>query len=119
MDLPAFMRTFIFALLASAVLASTNPTNLIDLNDFQRATDFVRTPTEDLTPSREDQLRFYSLYKQATVGPCTAAKPWFYEVEATAKWNAWNELEDMSSDEAKRMYIELLDERAPEWRNSD
>nr|XP_054751396.1 acyl-CoA-binding domain-containing protein 5A-like isoform X1 [Lytechinus pictus] len=52
--------------------------------------------------------RFYGLYKQATEGPCHQAKPAFWNVVQTQKWQAWSVLGEMGSDEAKRLYVEEL-----------
>jgi acyl-CoA-binding protein len=57
-------------------------------------------------PSNEEKLRFYALYKQSTVGPCNTPKPGFWDVVARAKWDAWNDLGDMSSEEAMEEYID-------------
>ena len=46
--------------------------------------------------NQEDLLFFYGRYKQATVGPCDAPKPSFYQMKEKSKWNAWNELGNKS-----------------------
>ena len=43
-------------------------------------------------PSNEVLLKLYALYKQATVGDVNIAQPWAVQLEARAKWDAWNEL---------------------------
>jgi len=53
-------------------------------------------------------LRFYSYYKQATLGPCQQAKPAFWEVVKKAKWDAWTRLGNMSRTEAMNNYVEEL-----------
>jgi acyl-CoA-binding protein len=50
-------------------------------------------------------LLFYSYYKQATLGPCTLAKPAFWDVVNKAKWNAWTSLGQMSKDQAMKRFI--------------
>lgn len=78
---------------------------------FQAAVSTIRgLPAEGpFQPTQEMQLRFYSLFKQATVGPCTVPQPWGWQVVERAKWNAWNSLgADMSQDEAKEEYINFL-----------
>ena len=59
-------------------------------------------------PSDEMKLKFYGFYKQAREGPCNGARPSFWDVVARAKYDAWNELGDMSSVAAKEGYIEAL-----------
>lgn len=57
------------------------------------------------------KLKFYGLYKQATVGKCSekgGSQPWAVQVEARAKWDAWNAVGDTSADEAKAQYVALL-----------
>ena len=58
----------------------------------------------------ESRLVLYALHQQATIGPCTEAKPWAWNVVESAKWQSWVQLGDMSSVEAMRLYVKLLDE---------
>ncbi|CCW65291.1 unnamed protein product [Phytomonas sp. EM1] len=53
----------------------------------------------------ETKLKFYALYKQATVGNINIAKPWLMDLVGRAKWEAWNKLKGTDLDDAKRMYI--------------
>ena len=59
-------------------------------------------------PSNEMKLKFYGFYKQAREGVCTGARPSFWDVVARAKFDAWHELGDMSSEAAKEGYIDAL-----------
>ena len=95
--------------------------------DFELAASCVREGS--FAVSQEDQLKFYGLYKQATVGPCNVPKPFFFAFEESAKWSrneksffnikrsAWNSLGAMSSEEAELQYVGLLDTLQPEWRD--
>ncbi|XP_047613841.1 acyl-CoA-binding domain-containing protein 4 isoform X6 [Phacochoerus africanus] len=56
-------------------------------------------------PSYEEMLRFYSYYKQATVGPCLVPRPGFWDPIGRYKWDAWNSLGKMSREEAMSAYI--------------
>ncbi|XP_021569290.1 acyl-CoA-binding domain-containing protein 4, partial [Carlito syrichta] len=56
-------------------------------------------------PSYEEMLRFYSYYKQATVGPCLVPRPGFWDPIGRYKWDAWNSLGRMSRQEAMSAYI--------------
>ncbi|KAG5481525.1 hypothetical protein LSCM1_05543 [Leishmania martiniquensis] len=78
--------------------------------DFDAAVAYVRSlptngPTQMNTSTR---LHFYSLYKQATEGDVKGSQPWAVQVEARAKWDAWNGRKGMSSDDAKAAYVKLL-----------
>ena len=59
-------------------------------------------------PSHEMMLRFYSLYKQANLGPCTDAKPSFWDPVGRAKHDAWSSLGNMSKEDAMCNYVEEL-----------
>ena len=61
-------------------------------------------------PSDEELLELYGFYKQATVGDCNVAQPWFYDIKAKAKWNVWNKVKGMSKEEAEKKYIEIAKE---------
>lgn len=37
-------------------------------------------------PSYEEMLRFYSYYKQATMGPCLVPRPGFWDPIGRYKW---------------------------------
>jgi len=81
--------------------------------DFESATKYVRGMAG--SAKQEDLLFFYGRYKQATVGPCDAPKPSFYQITEKSKWNAWNELGNKSRVEAQLEYIQKLSELEPEW----
>uniref|UniRef100_A0A3Q2FPD6 ACB domain-containing protein n=1 Tax=Cyprinodon variegatus TaxID=28743 RepID=A0A3Q2FPD6_CYPVA len=53
-------------------------------------------------------LKFYSYYKQATVGPCNIPRPGFWDVVGKAKWDAWNSLGEMPEEEAMAAYVDQM-----------
>uniref|UniRef100_A0A8D3EA24 ACB domain-containing protein n=1 Tax=Scophthalmus maximus TaxID=52904 RepID=A0A8D3EA24_SCOMX len=53
-------------------------------------------------------LKFYSFYKQATVGACNIPRPGFWDAVGKAKWDAWDSLGDMSKEEAMAAYVEEM-----------
>lgn len=53
-------------------------------------------------------LRFYSYFKQATQGPCSGARPAFWDVVGRAKYDAWKKLGDVSKEEAMAKYVHEL-----------
>lgn len=86
-------------------------------SDFDKAVEFVRKPAQgSQTPSTEQKLRFYGLYKQATEGDNNAPQPSFYQLEAKQKWKAWEECKGMDKETAKQKYVEALDAVNPNWR---
>jgi len=73
--------------------------------------------TED--PGNEAKLKMYALYKQASEGKCNTKKPGVFDFVGQAKWNAWNELGDISKEEAENQYIALVDTLAGSSSASD
>ncbi|XP_042241109.1 acyl-CoA-binding domain-containing protein 5A-like isoform X2 [Homarus americanus] len=77
---------------------------------FQAAVNIIRNlPKEGpYQPSHDMMLKFYGLYKQAVLGPCTEPKPAFYELVKGYKWRAWYSLGNMTKEEAKFCYVDEL-----------
>ncbi|XP_077365004.1 acyl-CoA-binding domain-containing protein 5A isoform X2 [Festucalex cinctus] len=65
-------------------------------------------PNGSFQPSNDMMLKFYSYYKQATVGKCNIARPGFWDAVGKAKWNAWNSLGEMTKEEAMAAYVEEM-----------
>ncbi|XP_050919562.1 acyl-CoA-binding protein [Lathyrus oleraceus] len=80
--------------------------------DFEEHAAKVKTLKE--SPSNENLLILYGLYKQATLGPVTTARPGIFSQKDRAKWDAWKAVEGKSKDEAMSDYItkvkQLLEE---------
>lgn len=58
-------------------------------------------------PSNEEKLKFYGLYKQATIGKCNIAQPWAIQIVERAKWDAWDALGNMTKETAMMKYCDL------------
>ena len=56
--------------------------------DFETAAERVKTLKQK--PNNDQLLQLYGLYKQATTGDVNIAQPWAVQMEARAKWDAWN-----------------------------
>nr|XP_020653664.1 acyl-CoA-binding domain-containing protein 4 [Pogona vitticeps] len=69
-------------------------------------------------PSYEEMLRFYSYYKQATVGPCQISRPGFWDPIGRYKWDAWNRLGKMTKEEAMAAYIAEMKKAAQKVINT-
>jgi diazepam-binding inhibitor (GABA receptor modulating acyl-CoA-binding protein) len=82
---------------------------------FKKAVWLVRNGPPNPNAKTEEKLKFYSLYKQATEGDCNIAQPWAVQLEARAKWDAWNELKGMSKEEAMQKYIDLVAAGDKDW----
>ena len=53
---------------------------------FEAASAFVAAHVAQIDD--DSKLKLYGLYKQATTGPCTVAKPSFFDFKGRAKWSA-------------------------------
>lgn len=83
---------------------------------FQAAVDVIQSLPKNgsYRPSYEVMLRFYGLYKQAVCGPCTASRPGFWDPVGRYKWDAWNQLGDMSRENAMAAYVNEMKKVAQE-----
>jgi diazepam-binding inhibitor (GABA receptor modulator, acyl-CoA-binding protein) len=75
-------------------------------DDFASA----KTRVEKLpkTPSSEELLELYSLYKQATQGDVAGSRPGMLDFKGRAKWDAWATRKGTSKDAAKQAYVEAV-----------
>ncbi|MEQ5835770.1 acyl-CoA-binding protein [Marinobacter halodurans] len=76
---------------------------------FDEAVNYIQTAEGDFKPSNELKLEFYALYKQATEGDVSGKKPGMLDVVGRAKYNAWEEVKGMSSEQAMQKYIDRLE----------
>uniref|UniRef100_A0A8C6PBC7 Acyl-CoA-binding domain-containing protein 5 n=1 Tax=Nothobranchius furzeri TaxID=105023 RepID=A0A8C6PBC7_NOTFU len=65
-------------------------------------------PNGPFQPSNDIMLKFYSYYKQATIGACNIPRPGFWDAVGKAKWDAWNSLGDMAKEEAMAAYVDQM-----------
>lgn len=59
-------------------------------------------------PDNATLLKIYALYKQATAGDNTQAKPGFGDLIGRAKWDAWTALKGTSAEDAMQQYVDLI-----------
>ncbi len=61
-----------------------------------------------IRPDNPTLLELYALYKQATQGNVCGEKPGFYDFVGVAKYEAWEKLQGVDADTAKRRYVEIV-----------
>jgi len=61
-------------------------------------------------PDNESLLQLYALYKQATEGDVTGERPGGFDFKAIAKYDAWAEKKSLSTEDAMRQYVALVDQ---------
>mmetsp|Transcript_109904 Transcript_109904/g.154095 ORF Transcript_109904/g.154095 Transcript_109904/m.154095 type:complete len:97 (+) Transcript_109904:37-327(+) len=86
---------------------------------FKKAAHFVAKSPPKSGVSNEEKLETYALYKQATVGDVQGSQPWAVQLEARAKWDAWNANKGMSKEDAMKAYIAKVAAGDPDWESSD
>ncbi|XP_074683586.1 enoyl-CoA delta isomerase 2 isoform X2 [Strix aluco] len=90
----------------SIYLHMTAATMQVSQQDFEKAQEQVKLLKKD--PGNETKLKLYALFKQATEGPCNSPKPGMLDFVKKAKWDAWNSLGNLSQDNARQKYTELV-----------
>ncbi|XP_071340843.1 acyl-CoA-binding domain-containing protein 5A [Trachinotus anak] len=77
---------------------------------FEAAVKVIKSlpPDGPFQPSNDMMLKFYSYYKQATVGACNIPRPGFWDAVGKAKWDAWDSLGNMSKEEAMAAYVDEM-----------
>ena len=68
-----------------------------------------RVKTLSAAPGTDDLLKLYALYKQATVGDATGARPGMMDFKGRAKFDAWAGLKGKAKDAAMADYVALVD----------
>ena len=59
-------------------------------------------------PDNDTLLQLYALYKQGSSGDVSGDKPGFFDFVATAKYEAWEKIQGLSSDDAMQQYIDFV-----------
>jgi len=60
-------------------------------------------------PDNDTLLQMYALYKQATAGDASSARPGFTDFVGRAKHDAWAKLKGIGKEQAMREYILLVE----------
>jgi len=61
-------------------------------------------------PDSATLLKLYALFKQAGSGDASGERPGITDFVAQAKWDAWNGLQGISSEDAMKRYVDLVNE---------
>lgn len=104
----------ILTIFHSYLYIMTSSTSSSD-DTFDAATTYVGSLAANGDVSETDLLKFYGLYKQATEGPCETPKPAFFDLKGRTKWAAWKNVGDISQEDSRTAYIDLLASLKPDW----
>jgi diazepam-binding inhibitor (GABA receptor modulator, acyl-CoA-binding protein) len=61
------------------------------------------------TPSNQELLELYALYKQSMAGDVTGSRPGLLDVKGRAKYDAWSARRGLSREQAMEKYVALVD----------
>lgn len=75
---------------------------------FNKAAEDVRKLKS--SPSDQELLELYALFKQGSIGDCNTPRPGLLDFKGKAKWDAWDAKKGLSQDDAKKQYIEKAEE---------
>jgi len=59
-------------------------------------------------PSNDELLQLYGLFKQATEGDVSGARPGMLDLKGRAKYDAWARKKGTSKDDAMKGYVALV-----------
>ncbi|CAH1238155.1 DBI [Branchiostoma lanceolatum] len=76
--------------------------------DFEKAAEEVKTLKS--SPTDEEKLEIYALFKQAKIGDVNTARPGMLDFTGKAKWDAWEKKKGMSQEDARAQYIAKVEE---------
>lgn len=76
--------------------------------EFDKAA--IRSKELTTRPSNEDLLKLYSLFKQASEGDVTGERPSGFDFKGAAKYDAWEAIKGMDSNDAMTQYVQLVDQ---------
>ena len=78
-----------------------------DINElFKNSTEKVKKLS--YKPDDRILLELYGLYKQSIVGNINIEKPWVIQMEACAKWEAWNSCKGMDKEISMLKYVNIV-----------
>ncbi|XP_034483826.1 acyl-CoA-binding protein [Drosophila innubila] len=81
--------------------------------NFEEATELVKNFKKK--PADSENLEFYGLYKQATVGDVNIDKPGMLDLKKKVMYEAWSSRKGLSKDAAKEAYVRAYEKYAPKY----
>lgn len=76
------------------------------LSDFESAQ--ARVKALRSTPAPADLLELYALFKQATLGDVSGARPGMLDFKGRAKFDAWEKKKGLPQEAAQVAYVRLV-----------
>jgi diazepam-binding inhibitor (GABA receptor modulator, acyl-CoA-binding protein) len=67
------------------------------------------------TPSTDELLALYALYKQGSSGDVSGSRPGMLDFKGRAKFDAWSGKKGMTREAAQKAYVELVGKLAAKY----
>ncbi len=81
---------------------------------FDLAAQLVRDNAAEMAKRTDaERLQIYGLFKQATVGDINIPKPGMFQLEAKAKFEAWESQKGTTKDAAMAAYVKVAKQLLP------
>ncbi|KAL3119953.1 hypothetical protein niasHT_007081 [Heterodera trifolii] len=80
---------------------------------FNEAASVVKTLRT--SPSNDELLEIYALYKQATCGDNNTCKPGTFDFRGKAKWEAWKKKQGISQEKARIDYVKIVEKMVAKY----
>lgn len=77
----------------------------VQLIDQRKSVESQKDPSKTTARQRMLKLKLYAFFKQATTGDITTERPFFWDPVGQYKWDEWNGIKGMSSEDAQSNYI--------------
>jgi len=81
---------------------------------FDDVSEKIKKIGQNLNLSNDNLLELYGLFKQAKEGDVNTSQPWAIQLEARAKWDAWNKQKGKSQESARHEYVKYALQFFPE-----
>ncbi len=101
---------------ASGVTAPASPWHLRSVTttaDFEAAQ--ARVKSLRSTPSPNELLELYALFKQGTQGDVSGSRPGLVDFKGRAKFDAWEKKKGLTTQAAQAAYVELVEQLAARY----
>lgn len=88
---------------------------MTDTADFESAQTRVKALPK--TPNPGELLELYALFKQATQGDVTGARPGMLDMKGRAKFDAWEKKKGLTAEAARTAYVRLVSDLEAKYRS--
>jgi acyl-CoA-binding protein len=78
-------------------------------DNFKNSVNFINENKGKINVSNIEMAHIYGLYKQSTYGDNNKEPPYQFQTTEFTKWTAWNKYKGMKISDAKKQYIDYVE----------